>query len=133
MSSIDVGFSGEISRKDHPMILSSNRQLASILGVRLAYNSAGYPAGQVLALNSVSGLYDKYNDSASSGLDTARGVLLRSVEEKDFVSSGDSQAAQVVFGGEVFKSKLTGLDANAETDLDARTITVAGGTQILKF
>ena len=133
MASIDTGFSGEVFRKDHPIIISSNRQLASILGVRLAYDADGYDAGTVLARNSTSGAYAKYDDGASSGLDTAKAVLLHEMRATDFASTGDIQAAQALFGGEVFKDKLVGLDANGETDLGSKTIVLPGSVTILKF
>lgn len=133
MASIDMGFNSEIFRKDHAIIISSNRQLASILGVRLAYDANGYAAGTVLARNTVSGSYAKYDNGASSGLDTAKAVLLHEVKAADFVSSGDVQAAQALFGGEVFEDKLTGLDANAKTDLGAKSIVLPGSVTIMKF
>lgn len=133
MSSLDAKFDGEIFRKDHPIILSGNRVLASILPVRLAYDSDGYLAGTVIARNTTSGLYQKYDNGGSSGLDTAAAILFGDKAESDFASTGDSQAARGIFGGEVFQSKLTGLDAGAITDLGARSITDASGTQVLKF
>lgn len=133
MSSLDIKFSGEIFRKDHAIILSGNRVLASLLPVRLAFVSGGYVAGQVLARNSVSELYEKYDNGGSSGTDVAKAILFEDKAESDFASSGDTQVARGIFGGEVFKDKLTGLDSAAETDLDARTIVDASGVSILKF
>jgi hypothetical protein len=133
MASIDMKFDGEIFRKDHAIIISSNRQLASILGVRLAYDAAGYAAGTVLARNTTSGSYAKYDNGASSGLDTARCVLLHEMKAEDFASTGDVQAAQALFGGEVFEDKLTGLDSAAKTDLGSKSITLPGSVTILKF
>lgn len=128
-SSLDAATSGEIFRKDHPMILACNRHQALILPARMAYVADGYVAGQVVARNTVSGLYEKYDDGASSGLDTAAGVLLHDVEP----ASGSSELARVVFEGKVFEDKLTGLDSAAKTDLKARSIVDATGAQILTF
>lgn len=128
-SSLDAAVATEIFRKDHPIILACNRHHATILPVRLAYKSGGYAAGEVVARNSVSGEYAAYNDAGASGLDTAAGVLLDAVEP----ASGSTDIGRVVFRGEVFQSKLTGLDANAITDLNARSITDGSGTQILLF
>ena len=133
MSSTDLKFDGEIFRKDRPIILAARRDLASLKGVRLAYNAAGYPAGQVVARNNVTGYYEKYDNGAASGLDVAVGVLMIGREEEDFASTGDTTVAQMIVGGEVFKDKLTGLDANGETDLGARTIVDGDGTNILKY
>lgn len=133
MASTDVSFDGEIFRHDRSLVISSNRQLASILGVRLAYDASGYEAGRVLARNTVTGLYQKYDNGGSSGLDTAKCVLLEKKILADFASSGDSQAAAAVFGGEVYKDNLTGLDTAAETDLGAKTLVLPGSVTILKF
>lgn len=133
MANIDAKFSGEIFRKDFPMVIAQNRQLASLLPVRLAYNSGGYVAGQVLARNSVSGQYANYNNSGSSGLDTASCVLFESHDVTEFESATGSLTAVGIFGGEVFKDKLVGLDAPGITDLAAKTIIDATGINVLKF
>lgn len=133
MGSTDIKFSGEIFRKDHPMILAARRDLASIKPVRLAFQTDGYVAGTVLGRNSVSGYYQAYTDAGASGQDTAVGVLFEKVEEDLFASSGDTRMARMIAGGEVFEDKLTGLDAAAKTDLGSRSIVDATGVTILKF
>lgn len=133
MSSIDPTFSGSIFRKDHPMVLAQNRQLATMVPVALAYNASGYVAGRVLGRNSVSGQYANYDNGASSGLDTAVGVLFESVDVTEFESSTGTIHARMIVGGELYESKLLGLDANAKTDLGSRSIVDASNTTILKF
>lgn len=133
MASTDVSFNGEIFRHDRSLIISTNRQLASLLGVRLAYDANGYEAGRVLGRNTSTGLYEKYDDGGSNGVDTARCVLLEKKDVTDFASTGDSQAAVAVFGGEVYKDNLVGLDSNGETDLGAKTLVLPGSVTILKF
>lgn len=133
MSNVDARFRSEIFRKDHPMIIAQNRQLASILAVRLAYNASGYVAGQVLARNSTSGMYENYDDGASSGLDTAACILFEGHEVAEFEGSTGSVAARGIFRGDVYKDKLVGLDSNGETDLKARTIIDATGINVLSF
>lgn len=130
---MNTGFNGEIRRYNQPNIIASNRALCSIHGVMLAYDAAGYAAGQVLSRNSISGLYQDYAPAGASGTDTAKAVLLEDVPAEDFLSSSDSCGAAGLFGGEVYKSKLLDLDADAVTDLAAKTVVVAGGTEILKF
>jgi hypothetical protein len=98
--------------------------------VRVAYDAAGYTAGQVVARNSTSGLYQKYNDSGSSGTDTAVGVLFNDV--LDMPASG-TDVAQVIVSGQVFEAACIGLDANAKTDLKARTVVDGSGVSILMF
>jgi hypothetical protein len=130
---LDAKVDTEIFRKDHPIILASNRHLATIYGVRLAYDASGYKAGTVLGRNSVDGTYAAYSNSASSGLDTAASILFEDVPAELFPATTGTAVARGIMGGEVFKAKLTGLDASAITDLGARTIIGADGVEVLKF
>jgi len=132
MSNLDAKVKTQIFRKDFPIILATNRHLATILGVRLVYDADGYLAGTVLARRT-DGLYAAYDDGGSSGLDTARGILFEDVAPEEFVATTGTAVARSIFGGEVFKDKLIGLDANGETDLGARTIIDASSVSILKF
>ncbi len=133
MGSIDSNFKSQVFRKDHPAIIAQDRQLAVLVGARLAYNATGYLAGTLLARNTVSGLYDKYDDGASSGLNTAAGVLFQEVAGEDFASATGSTTAVLIAGGIVYKDKLIGLDSAAEADLSARTIVGADGVELLKY
>lgn len=130
---LDSKFDTEIFRKDHPQILAANRHLASIKPVRLAYNASGYKAGTVLAKNSVSGLFQAYNDAGSSGLNTATCILFEAVDVSSFADSSDSALARGIWGGEVFEDKLVGIDANGKTDLNGRSIVDSTGVNIFKF
>lgn len=129
VSSQDAVVNTEIFRKNHPIILACNRHLATLLPARMAYVADGYVAGQVVARNAVTGNYEKYVDGSASGIGTAAGVLFQDVSP----ASGDTEIARVIFGGEVFEAKLTGLDAAAIVDLKARSITDATGVAVLKF
>lgn len=137
MSSQDMRFSGEIFRKDFPIILSSNRHLATILPIRIYYQAADLKAGTVLGVYTSGprlGLYDVYNDgSGVSGLNAAVCIAFEDAPTSDFANSTDSQLYRGIFGGEVFHAKLTGIDAAAITDLVGRTFTDAQGQKILKF
>ena len=130
MGNLDATFNSEVFRKNHALILASNRGQASIKPVRLAYQADGYVAGQVLARNSVSGYYAAYASGGSSGLDTAVGILFDSVDEA--ASSGTS-VGQMIVRGEVFEDNLTDLDADAKTDLGSRSIISGTGNTILLF
>lgn len=133
---LDAKVKGEIFRQDHPIILATNRHLATLLPVRLVYDASGYEAGRAVArLTSGpnSGLYTKYNNAGASGADVCAGVLFAPVEAADFPSTTGTAVARCIFGGEVFNSKLVGMDANGITDLGGRVITDASGTAILKF
>ncbi len=136
MAGQDMKFSGEIFRKNHPIILSTNRHLATILPVRLQYDAAGYSAGEVIARQTsgaASGTHLAYDDNASSGINVAVGILMEDIPVEAFPSSTGTQVARAIFGGEVFEDKLVGLDAAAKVDLKSRSIVDATGTTILKF
>lgn len=137
MTTLDPNFNPEIFRKNFKQVIAKNRQLASLAPVRLAYSASGYAPGTVLARNTTSGLYQAYNNSGSSGIDTAAAILDAQIDVEDF--AGDTSQlsggvlAQALFGGEVFKDALVGYDANALTDLKGREYTDATGTTIVKF
>lgn len=134
MSSVDSKFSGEIFRKDHPIILAGRRDLASIKPIRVKFNAGGWPAGQVMGRVTADGEFKDYDDGAVDGSEVAVGVLFEGIAEEDFDPTGTGTVtARLIVGGEVFKTKLTGLDANGEADLNARTIIDGTGVEILKF
>lgn len=137
MGKIGAQFDGEIFRKDHPMVIATNRHTAILLPVRLRYDADGYLAGHVLARNSGDGLFQKYDDgTAASGIDTAVSVLFESHPVDDFVGATGSASVMGVgiFGGCVlYEDKLEGLDANAKTDLGMTSIVDASGTNLVKF
>lgn len=126
---LDAKSSGQIFRKDNPMILATNRHHATMLPVRLSYDVDGYKAGQVLARNSVSGLYAKYDSGGASGLDTAKCILFEDAAPE----SGSTDLARGVFRGEVYQDLLLDLDSGAITDLGARSVVSATGSTILIF
>jgi hypothetical protein len=133
MSTIDAGFNGQIFRKDNIQVILTNRQLASLLPIRVLYSASGYYAGTVLARNTTSGIYQTYLSGGASGTGTAACVLNRDINPEDFASSADTQTSVGIFGGEVDKSVLIGFDANAQTNLNARQIVDALGSTIVKF
>lgn len=136
MGKTDLNFSPEIFRKDHPMVIATNRSSAILLPVRLRYDSDGYLAGQVLARNTTDGRFQKYDTGGSSGIDTAACVLFESVGAQDFDGTGatGSTTAVGIFGGcTLFEGKLIDLDSDAKTDLGAKTIIDASGVSLLKF
>lgn len=138
MQSLDAGFTSEVTRRDDPNIIALNRQQARFLGVRLAYMSGGYLAGTVLGKNSVSGLWMAYNDSGSSGENSAVAILEKPVPEGAFVdttaqSASNSVVVPAIFGGTVFYDKLVGIDANGVTDLKGRQFTDVTGASLMSF
>ncbi len=128
---LDAKVNNEIFRKNHPIILASNRHLATIYPVRLKHDTGGYLAGQVLVRNASTTYYEKY--SASSGSYDAACILFEDVDGGEFAGSTGNALARGVFGGEVFKAKLIDYDSGVATDLSGRVITGADGVDVFKF
>lgn len=133
---MDQKFNGQVFRKDQANIIAKNRILADIDSVRLAYDSAGYPAGQVLGRYTSgpkSGQFAKYDDAGPSGTDTAACILLDDVPVSAFDDSSDSFLARGVFKGFLYKDNLTGLTSSAITDFGGKTQIAADGINIFVF
>ncbi len=129
---IDATFSSEIFRADYPFVIAVRRDLASIQPVRLTYSASGYKAGQVLGLNTVTGLYDKY--SAVSGTYSAKAILFEQISGDDMLpSASGGSIARAIFGGYVATDKCTDLSSQAVTQLGATQYTDASGLNITKF
>lgn len=126
---LDSKVDNQIFRKDYPQVIAKNRHLASLAGVRLKGTGSDYVAGTVLAKNSVDGYFYAYNNSGSSGLDTAVCVLMESIAD----TGETTLLGRGLFSGELFKDNLTGLDSPAITDLGARSYQASDGVNILKF
>lgn len=100
-----------------PEILWSSANLIQI-GVTIKSGFGEVVAGTVLGRITDSGKYAPYNDNASDGTQVARGVLRLGVD------TTTDCLGNLVLGGVLRNSKLTGLNANAITDLGARQDTV---------
>lgn len=126
---LDANFNSEIFRKDHPMIIAANRHLASIKAARLEYLADGYAAGQVIARDQSDGLFKKFSAVSGGSFDTVS-VLFEDIRANS--ATGDVLARAVV-GGEVYEGKLLDLNASARTEMGAKSVVDASGTEILKF
>jgi hypothetical protein len=139
MPNVDANFVSEVLRHDDAAVIAANRQHAIFLGVRLAYQSAGYAAGTVLAKNTTDGLHYPYDDNGSSGLNTADCVLEQAVRATDFPGTGatiaSSALAPAIWGGGVvmYYDRLVGIDANGVTDLGGRRVTDVSGVNLMIF
>lgn len=133
MANLDAEFSNQIFRKDYPIILAQNRHLATFGPVRLAYDSGGYNAGQGLARNTVSGLYQKYVSGGASGLGVVAGFLFAPVDVTEFPSATGTAMERAIFGGELFNNLIIGDDGTFATQLSGRKYTDSSGTTIFKF
>lgn len=135
MASLDVKFSGQIFRKDFPMVIATNRQSAVLLPVRLQYKVGGYVAGTVLARDPADALFKPYDDAGASGVAVASCVLFEGIAEGDFdvaAASGSTTAVGIFGGCTLYKDKLVGYDAAAGVDLGAKEIIDASGVALLK-
>ncbi len=133
MGNLDAGFNPQIFRKDYPQIIACNVHLATILGVRLAYDAAGYNAGVCLAQNSVSGLFQKYANAGASGTGTAKCFLYAPIDVSEFASPTATVLERGVFTGELLDASLSGNDSTADTQLGARRFAGSDGITIYKF
>ncbi len=136
MAAIGANFNGSVFSRNFPIVIATNRASAVLLPIRLAYDSDGYPVGQVLARNTTSGYYSKYDSGGSSGTDTAAAILFEQHPAEDFSpeSATGSTMAVGIFGGcTVYKDRLTDWDSDAKTDLKAVEIIDATGVTTIKF
>lgn len=129
-SAIDANVNNEIFRNDAVNVIAMRRELASILPVRLKYESAGYKAGQVLAKNTSTGLFEKF--SGASGTYAAQAVLFENVRDSDQPATGGALARGIV-AGYLFKDALTDYDSTVKSQLGAHEISDATGVDIVKF
>lgn len=77
-------------------------------------------SGTVLGKITATGKYIKYVDAAVDGSGVAAGVLYNELDPV----AGDIKATIIARDAEVIGAKLTGLDANATTELAAKGIIV---------
>lgn len=132
MTNLDAQFNGSIFRRSFPQIIATNVHLATLLGVRLAFDSGGYAAGVCLARRT-DGLFVKYTNGGASGTGTAVAFLYAPVDVSDFPSTTGTVLERGVFTGELVDSLLTGNDATADGQLSARRFTGSDGITIYSF
>jgi hypothetical protein len=100
-------------------IMASMKGGFTQIGVTIASGQGILPAGTVLGEVTATGKFAVYDNGASDGTEVARGVLRKRVDTTD----GDV-LGNLVISGIVYNSKLSGMDANAITDLNGRADTV---------
>lgn len=101
-------------------IMASMKGGFTQVGVTLASGQGILPAGTVIAQVTSTGKFVVYDDDGTDdGRRVARGVLRKRVDTTD----GDVHGNMVI-AGIVYNSKLSGMDANAITDLNGRADTV---------
>lgn len=85
------------------------------IGVTVAMGQGILPAGTVLGRKTSDKKYYLYNNSGSGGVEIARGFLRQAVDTTLVDTLGN-----MVIAGILKNSVLSGLDANAITDLNGR-------------
>lgn len=90
-------------------------------GVTIAANQGILPIGTVLGRKTSDKKYYAYNNALSDGRETARGVLRKAVD-----TTGADQLANIVIKGILKNELVSGADAAALVDLNARQDTVIG-------
>lgn len=84
-------------------------------------SNVSLPKGQVIARLTATGLYEAYNNAGSGGVEVASGILAEAVDTTSAGTNRATEAAMYV-GGNFVESRLTGLDSNAITDLNGRSV-----------
>jgi hypothetical protein len=93
-------------------------------GVTIAAGQGILPIGTVLGRKTSDKKYYVYNNGAATGVEVARGVLRKAVDT-GVAGSGD-QLANIVIRGILKNELVSGADAAALVDLNARVDTVIG-------
>jgi len=93
-------------------------------GVTLAPNQGILPLGTVIGRVTATKLWVVYDNSASDGREVARGLLRQTVNTDDPTGTLTGMQGNCVVKGIAKNSKVSGADANAITDLNARVDTV---------
>jgi len=121
---LDMKINTEVFRKNFPIIIAVNRHQATLLPMRVEYRAADYYAGQVMAKRTSTGLFAAYAGvGGPDGTGTAVSVLFEDISNQvASAAPSGSNVARGIFAGKVWKGKLIGLDANAITNLNARTL-----------
>ncbi len=88
-------------------------------GVTIAGGHGILPVGTVLARKTSDKKYYVYDNNGSGGLEIARGVLRRAIDTG--ASGAPDQLSNMVIQGILKLSLVSGADADALTDLNART------------
>lgn len=132
-TAIDAEVNNQIFRTDWSAIIALRRDLAQISPVRLKYDANGYPAGQVLARRTSTGVFEKWSSVSGASYDTPC-ILFQNIIAADEDSTLTGGAlARGIMAGFVYKNALTEYDAGAKTALVAKEQTDATGITVVKF
>lgn len=140
MASQDALFNSSIFRKDNPIILAARRELAKFIGVRLAYDAAGYKPGQCLVRKVSDGLFYKFSAASGSTYDSACVLFDQVTVDQEQANGGGTQSgvaastlSRALIGGLVYTGLLLDYDSTMKSALSAKDVTPAGGVQMTSF
>lgn len=105
---------------DGEFLLSEGNGYISREKVTIAPTTVALPSGTVMGKITASGKWAPYDDTKSTGIEVAKGVLYKGVP----ISTGDQQGVIIARLAEVASARLTGSDANGVVDLAALNIIV---------
>jgi hypothetical protein len=140
MANLDAKFSGQIFRKDNPIILAVRRDQAVIMGVRVAYDSGGYMPGQVLVRKVSDGLFYKWS-SASGATHDSTCVLFDQATDSDQLANNHgvltgvsgSTLLRALMKAVVYTDNLIDYDSGAKGELGAVNFVDSGSVNLTKF
>lgn len=124
----DSLFIANDSTTNFKQIIAKRSDLTRFAGGRLAPSTYGtyVYAGTVLGFANSggdSGFYKPYNSSNSDGSQVAVGVLS---EDAGVDASGNGSAIDVIKSGDLFQTRLIGLDSTAITNMSGKSYTESG-------
>lgn len=144
MGSQDALYSGQIFRKDNPIILACRRDQAVFMGVRLVYSAYDYMPGECLVRYSSganSGLFDRWSNASGSSYDSPC-VLFDQVtnpaqQENNpggvLTGVSGSTLARAIMKGIVYTSLLVDFDSNFLTQIKGISLYDSAATEMTRF
>lgn len=118
---MNPGYGSTLSNDPTAILASSHGYV--VMNVTVKAGEGEVAKGTVLGIETASGKYVKYDDAASDGSEVAKAIIADKVD-----ATSNDQLVAVYIKGVFHKSKLTGYDANALTDLNGRVVGVEGGS-----
>jgi hypothetical protein len=103
-------------------VLSEANGFLSRDEVTVTLGVTAYKSGTVMSKLTATGKWVPYDDVGTDGSEVAAGILYTALP----AGTGDVKAVMFVRQCEVTRAALTGLNANAESDLSAKGIVVRG-------
>lgn len=144
MSTQDAFFSGQIFRKDNPIILACRRDQAVFMGVRLVYSAYDYMPGECLVRYSSganAGLFDRWVNASGGSYDSPCVLFDQVTYPTEYANSNGgtltgvsgSTLARAIMKGIVYTSLLVDYDANFLTAIKGVNVYDSNATEMTRF